>query len=49
MSTSKKVRKNILKTTFILVLANKKVFSKNQIFSDLFQTKKTWYNHFIDF
>lgn len=36
-----KERKNTSKTIFILVLANKKVFSENQIFSKL-----SWSNKF---
>ncbi len=36
----KKMRKNIPRTIFILVLAKKKVFSKNLTFFSLFQTKK---------
>lgn len=39
MSTLEKIRKSIPKTTFILVSANKKVSSKNQIFPSLSLTK----------
>lgn len=40
MFTLKRLRKSILKTIFILVSANKKVFSKNQTLSNLFQSEK---------
>ena len=36
MFGSKKLKKNISKTNSILILANKKVFSKNQILFNLF-------------
>ena len=39
MSTLKKVKKDIPRITFMLVVANKKVFSKNQTFLSLFWIK----------
>ena len=40
MSASERVRKSIPRTTFMLVSANKKVFSKNQTFPSLSWTEK---------